>query len=67
MHDAPQKALNYIGIRAEEPHRKGYISTKPNIIAKYPFVEDGITIADAIQICIGLQKYYEWRSRSGCY
>lgn len=62
---------NYIGIRADEPHRKGYISTKPNIIAKYPFVEDGITKADVMRILeesgIGLPEYYEWRSRSGCY
>jgi len=62
---------NYIGIRADEPHRKGYISTKPNIIAKYPFVENGITKADVMRILdesgIGLPKYYEWRSRSGCY
>ncbi len=62
---------SYVGIRADEPHRKGYISTKPNIITKYPFIEDGITKADVIQILedsgIGLPKYYEWRSRSGCY
>lgn len=62
---------NYIGIRADEPYRKGYISTKPNIIPKYPFIEDGITKADVIRILeesgIGLPEYYEWRSRSGCY
>ena len=62
---------NYIGIRADESHRKGYISTKPNIVAKYPFIEDGITKTDVMQILeesgIGLPKYYEWRSRSGCY
>lgn len=62
---------NYVGIRADEPTRKGYISTKPNITAKFPFVEDGITKADVYQILgdsgLGLPKYYEWRSRSGCY
>ena len=62
---------NYIGIRADEPHRKGYISTKPNIIAKYPFIEDGITKPDVLRILeksgIGLPDYYKWRSRSGCY
>lgn len=62
---------NYIGIRADEPHRKGYISTKPNITAKYPFIEDGITKPDVLRILeesgIGLPEYYEWRSRSGCY
>ena len=62
---------NYIGIRADEIHRKGYISTKPNIIAKYPFIEDGIVKEDVLRILeesgIGLPEYYEWRSRSGCY
>src|SRR5207248_2528451 len=32
--------LNYIGIRADE-NRKGYISHKPNITPRYPFIEDG--------------------------
>ena len=63
--------INYIGIRADEPHRKGYISTKPNITPKYPFIEDGITRQDVFNILhesgLGLPEYYEWRSRSGCY
>jgi len=62
---------NYIGVRADELYRKGYISTKPNIVAKYPFIEDGITKPDVMRILeesgIGLPEYYEWRSRSGCY
>ncbi len=62
---------NYIGIRADEPHRKGYISTKPNIIPRYPFVEEGITERDVLRILeesgLGLPEYYRWRSRSGCY
>ena len=63
--------LSYVGIRADEPHRKGYISTKPNIIAQYPFIEAGITKPDVFRILeesgLGIPKYYEWRSRSGCY
>ncbi|NPV84909.1 MAG: phosphoadenosine phosphosulfate reductase family protein [Anaerolineae bacterium] len=62
---------NYIGIRADENHRKGYISTKPNILAHYPFIENGITKEDVFRILeesgLGLPKYYLWRSRSGCY
>jgi len=61
----------YVGIRADEPHRKGYISTKPNIRSCFPFVEDGITRADVFRILeesgLGLPDYYRWRSRSGCY
>ena len=68
--------ISYVGIRADEGHRKRYISTKPNITARYPFVEDGIRRNDVIEILnatyiggrpIGLPTYYEWRSRSGCY
>lgn len=61
----------YVGIRADEHQRKGYISTKPNISARYPFIEDGIVKEDVIRILqdsgLGLPKYYEWRTRSGCY
>lgn len=62
---------SYIGIRADESHRKGYISTKPNITARYPFIEDGVAKQDVLRILnesgLGLPRYYEWRSRSGCY
>lgn len=62
---------SYIGIRADEPHRKGYISTKANIIAQYPFIEDGLRKEDIIRLLdesgLGLPEYYDWRSRSGCY
>ncbi len=62
---------NYVGIRADESQRKGYISTKPNIIPRYPFIEDGITRQDVMRILeesgLGLPAYYRWRSRSGCY
>lgn len=62
---------SYVGIRADEANRKGYISTKPNIIPRYPFIEDNITKEDVFRILeesgLGLPKYYDWRSRSGCY
>lgn len=60
----------YVGIRADE-RRSGYISTKENITPLFPFKDDGITKADVLAILdrsgVGLPKYYEWRSRSGCY
>lgn len=63
--------IHYIAIRADEAHRKGYISKKPNITPRYPFIEAGITKHDVIRILqessIGLPSYYTWRSRSGCY
>ncbi len=62
---------SYIGIRADEPHRKGYISTKPNINPKYPFIDAGLKKDDIVRILdesgLGLPAYYNWRSRSGCY
>jgi 3'-phosphoadenosine 5'-phosphosulfate sulfotransferase (PAPS reductase)/FAD synthetase len=62
--------ISYVGIRADED-REGYISTKPNIKAVFPFKEDGLTKADVFRILeesgVGIPKYYEWRTRSGCY
>ena len=64
------EVLSYIGIRGDED-RSGYISTKPNIKPVYPFKEDRIVEADVFRILeesgLGLPKYYEWRTRSGCY
>jgi hypothetical protein len=64
-------AISYVAIRADEANRKGYISTKPNIETRFPFIEadidhDGVMklLADA---GVGLPDYYEWRTRSGCY
>jgi 3'-phosphoadenosine 5'-phosphosulfate sulfotransferase (PAPS reductase)/FAD synthetase len=66
------EAYSYIAIRADE-NRPGFISTKPNIKPVFPFMDErpGITRLDVIRIlednAVGLPKYYEWRSRSGCY
>lgn len=67
--DSP--VINYVGLRADEK-RVGYISTKANITAVYPFIEDGLVRRDIIQILedsgLGLPPYMEWgRSRSGCF
>lgn len=62
--------ISYIAIRADED-RDGYRSSKPNIRPKFPFKDDGLRRADIERILknagIGFPKYYEWRSRSGCY
>lgn len=63
------EAVSYIGIRADE-NRKGYISTKSNISARYPFIEDNLNRDDIFRILretVGVPEYYNWRSRSGCY
>ena len=61
---------SYVAIRADED-RDGYISHKPGIVPVYPFKDAGIGKADVYTILedagLGLPKYYEWRTRSGCY
>ena len=72
-------AYSYIAIRADE-NRQGYIgnggkpvllSEKPNILPVYPFKDDGLGLLDIQRLLddsgLGLPRYYEWRSRSGCY
>ena len=65
------EVISYVGIRADEPYRTGYISTKPGVRAVYPFRENNIRKADVFRILeesgLGVPAYYEWRSRSGCF
>ena len=63
--------VSYVGLRADED-RVGYISTKPNIKAVFPFKEDGIDYAGVMKILrdsgIGMPPYLNWgRTHSGCY
>jgi hypothetical protein len=66
-----EPTTSYVAIRADESNRKGYVSTKPNITAVFPFVEDGIDQDGVMRILedagLGLPSYYSWRTRSGCY
>ena len=71
-------AYSYIAIRADE-NRQGYagrgkpvlLSEQPNIVPVYPFKDEGFGLADVQRLLddtgLGLPRYYEWRSRSGCY
>ena len=65
-----ETVYSYVGLRADE-NRQGFISTKPNIIARFPFKEEGIVKADVFRMLeesgLGLPDYYKWRTRSGCY
>lgn len=64
------KVLSYVAIRSDEEYREGYKSSNDNLIVSLPFKEDGIDKRGVIDILdnagLGLPKYYEWRSRSGC-
>ncbi|NRA14939.1 MAG: phosphoadenosine phosphosulfate reductase family protein [Oceanospirillaceae bacterium] len=61
---------NYVGIRADEPERVGYMTIEKPIDSIFPFREDGIVKSDIVNILqrngLELPAYYEWRSRSGC-
>jgi hypothetical protein len=67
---AKEKVYSYVAIRADEDHRDGMIAQDDNLIVKLPFREDGIDKPGVIEILdgsgLGLPKYYDWRSRSGC-
>jgi hypothetical protein len=65
------RVKSYVGLRSDE-ERSGYISTKPNIEAVFPFKKDGIDINGVMKILkesgIGMPPYLNWgRSHSGCF
>ncbi|CAB4365376.1 MAG: phosphoadenosine phosphosulfate reductase family protein [Actinobacteria bacterium] len=65
------RVISYVAIRADEPHREGYLSTKSNVEVRYPLREEGIDKEGVMKILaeagVGLPAYYEWRTRSGCF
>jgi hypothetical protein len=67
---AKQKVFSYVAIRSDEDHRDGMIAQDDNLIVKLPFREAGIDRQGVLEILdgsgLGLPKYYDWRSRSGC-
>lgn len=64
------EAISYVAIRADEPNREGYKSSKPNIKVVFPFRERRIDKEGVLRILeesgIGMPAYYSWRTRSGC-
>jgi hypothetical protein len=64
------QVVSYVAIRADEEHRDGMQSHHKNLTVKLPFRENGLNKEDVLDILeasgLGLPKYYEWRSRSGC-
>ncbi|HLM53545.1 MAG TPA: phosphoadenosine phosphosulfate reductase family protein [Pseudoxanthomonas sp.] len=61
---------SYVAIRADEPHREGYDSGHDNLTVHLPFRAAAVDHAGVIELLegagIGLPRYYDWRSRSGC-
>lgn len=68
--DAGDTVVSYVAIRSDEDYREGYQSNKDKLLIKLPFKEAGIDKPGVIEILdgsgLGLPKYYEWRTRSGC-
>jgi len=70
MLDEGAKVYSYVAIRGDEEYREGYTSKHENLIVKLPFKDAGIDKTGVLEILegagLGLPKYYEWRTRSGC-
>lgn len=70
MLNAGDKVTTYVAIRSDEEYREGYTSKHENLKVSLPFREAGIDKRGVMDILdssgVGLPKYYDWRSRSGC-
>jgi Phosphoadenosine phosphosulfate reductase family len=67
---AGDTVTTYVAIRADEEYREGYTSKQVNLKVRLPFREAGIDKMGVFDILdssgVGIPKYYDWRSRSGC-
>jgi 3'-phosphoadenosine 5'-phosphosulfate sulfotransferase (PAPS reductase)/FAD synthetase len=67
---AGDKVTTYVAIRSDEEYREGYSSKHENLKVKLPFRDAGIDKRAVLDILdssgVGIPKYYDWRSRSGC-
>ncbi len=70
MMDSGETVNSYVAIRVDEESRTGLLTTTDKLRVVMPFREDGIDKSGVLEILessgIGLPKYYDWRSRSGC-
>lgn len=68
--DAGDTVYSYVAIRSDEEHREGMVAQHENLKVILPFRENGLDKASVLEILeasgLGLPKYYDWRSRSGC-
>ena len=68
--DGGATVYSYVAIRADEEYREGYASKHDALIVRLPFKDAGIDKAGVLEILegagLGLPRYYEWRTRSGC-
>lgn len=68
--DEGVSVYSYVAIRSDENYREGYSSKSNNLQVVLPFRQAGIDKAGVIELLensgLGLPRYYEWRTRSGC-
>lgn len=68
--DAGESINSYVAIRSDEEFREGYSSTRDKLVVHLPFKQAGVDKAGVLELLdnagLGLPRYYEWRSRSGC-
>jgi hypothetical protein len=68
--EAGDEVHSYVAIRADESHRDGYDSGHENLTVHLPFRDAGVDHAGVLELLngagVGLPRYYDWRSRSGC-
>ena len=68
--EAGKSVYSYVAIRSDEEFREGYKGRHKNMKTVLPFKEAGIDKQGVIEILetsgLGMPKYYDWRSRSGC-
>lgn len=65
-----KKVFSYVAIRSDEEFREGYKGNHENMKTVLPFKTAGIDKQGVTEILeaagLGMPKYYDWRSRSGC-
>nr|WP_255587138.1 phosphoadenosine phosphosulfate reductase family protein [Hephaestia mangrovi] len=70
MLEEGQTIYSYVAIRSDEEYREGYSSKHERLLVRLPFREAGIDKSGVLELLeaagLGLPKYYEWRTRSGC-
>ena len=68
--DAGDLVYSYVAIRADEEHREGMVAQHDNLKVIMPFRDNGVDKPGVIELLegsgLGMPKYYDWRSRSGC-
>ena len=68
--EAGNTVYSYVAIRADEEYREGYSSKHERLTVVLPFKTAGIDKAGVTDLLdgsgLGLPRYYDWRSRSGC-